>query len=135
MKIVRDAKSAAGKYLTLDAVDIWGAISQPPVSKTRYDQGDTHISKAGTWTDFTTTKATGGSYGRSSTSGATATVKFTGSRLDWIGMKGVTTGVADVYLDGVRKATIDLAALERPSIRWWSGAPGLSRTDRTWSRS
>ena len=31
-------------------------------------------------------------------------------RIDYIGMKGTTTGKADIYLDGVKKATVDLAA-------------------------
>ena len=42
--------------------------------------------------------------------GASATIYFTGTRLDWIAMKGTTTGIAVVYLDGVKKATINLAA-------------------------
>ena len=49
-------------------------------------------------------------YGRSSTAGATATIYFTGTRIDWIGMKGVTPGIVDVYLDDVKKATLDLYA-------------------------
>jgi stage II sporulation protein D len=77
---------------------------------TRYDHTNTSIVKTGTWENFSTTKAYGGSYGRSSTSKASATIYFTGTRLDWIGMKGVTTGIAEVYLDGTLKATINLAA-------------------------
>ena len=109
MKIVRSASSAAGKYLTLDAVDIYGTIGAPP---TRYQQTDTHIVKSGAWSNFTTTSASGGSYGRSLTSGASATITFTGTRLDWIAMKGTTTGYADVYLDGGQSAaaTINLTA-------------------------
>ena len=41
---------------------------------------------------------------------ASATIYFNGTRLDWIAMKGTTTGIADVYLDGVKVATINLAA-------------------------
>ena len=93
--------------MTLDAVDIVGAISAP---RTRYEQTDSHIVKAGSWSDFTKSAASGGSYGRSSTSGASATITFTGTRLDWIAMKGTTTGIADVYLDGDKVATVDLSA-------------------------
>ena len=80
------------------------------VNATLYDQKNTHIVKTGTWSTFTETAACYGSYGRSSTSGATATIYFTGTRLDWIAMKGNTTGIADVYLDGKKVITINLAA-------------------------
>ncbi len=107
VRIVRNSTSATGKYVTLDAVDISGTISPPP---TRYQQTDTRIAKVGSWEDFSKSLASGGSYGRSSTPDASATIYFTGTRLDWIAMKGTTTGIADVYLDDTKVTTIDLAA-------------------------
>jgi eukaryotic-like serine/threonine-protein kinase len=87
----------------------------------RYDQTDGHIVKTGIWADFYVTAAYLGSYGRSSASGSSATVYFTGTRLDWIAMTGATTGIADVYLDGVKKATINLAAtLPTYMVNVWS---------------
>jgi hypothetical protein len=83
------------------------AADQPVL---RYDQTDTHIVKAGDWSDYDKPAAYGGSYGRSDTSGATATVWFNGTQIDWIAMKGTTTGTADVYLDGTKTAGVDLAA-------------------------
>ena len=82
----------------------------PPAGATRYDQTDKHIVKTGVWADYHVTAAYLGSYGRSSTGGSSATIYFTGTRLEWIAMKGTTTGKAEVYLDGVKKATINLAA-------------------------
>jgi len=76
---------------------------------TRYDQTDSRFGYSGTWAQFSTASAWKGSYGRASTSGASVTITFSGTRLDWIAMKGTTTGIADVYLDDVRKKTIDLA--------------------------
>ena len=38
------------------------------------------------------------------------TIYFRGTQLDWIGMKGTTTGTADVYLNGVFQETVDLSA-------------------------
>ena len=110
VKIVRSSSSASGKYVTLDAVDIVGTISAPPPPLKRYEQTDTHIVKVGTWENFAKTAASGGSYGRSSTNGASATIYFNGTRLDWIAMKGTTTGAGDVYVDGTKVATINLAA-------------------------
>jgi hypothetical protein len=76
----------------------------------RYDQTDGHFVNSGTWSDFDKPAAWNGSYGRSSTAGASVTVTFVGTRLDWIAMKGTSTGKADVYLDGVFQATVNLAA-------------------------
>ena len=76
----------------------------------RYDQTDSRFVYAGTWAAYSTTSAWQGSYGRSSTSGASVTLTFTGTRLSWIATKGTTTGQADVYLDGTLQATVDLAA-------------------------
>ena len=76
---------------------------------TRYDQTNSAISYAGTWAAFTTAAAHNGSYARASTTGASANIVFDGTQLHWIGMKGTTTGVADVYLDGAFVKTINLA--------------------------
>ena len=81
-----------------------------PPGATRYDHTDGRIMKTGIWVDYYVTAAYLGSYGRSNTAGASATIYFTGTRLDWIAMKGTTTGIAVVYLDGVKKTTINLAA-------------------------
>jgi outer membrane protein assembly factor BamB len=43
----------------------------------RYEQTDPRIVKTGSWSDFLKPAASGGSYGRSSTAGATATIYFT----------------------------------------------------------
>ena len=122
VKIVRSTASASGKYLTLDAVDIYGTIAAPP---TKYQQTDTHIVKTGSWSNFTSASASGGSYGRSLTAGASATIYFNGSRFDWIGMKGTTGGVAYVYLDGAvtPTATINLnaASASYQQVLWTSG--------------
>jgi eukaryotic-like serine/threonine-protein kinase len=85
-------------------------LPPPPAGVIRYDQTDRRIVKTGMWTDYRVAAAYLGSYGRSSAGGTSATIYFTGTRLDWIAMKGTTTGTADVYLDGVKKATINLAA-------------------------
>ena len=105
-----DASNAAGKYIGVDAFDVIGTLVSNVSTPIRYEQGNTSIVKTGTWADYPKSVASGGSYGRSSTSGASATIYFTGTRLDWIAMKGTTTGSAYVYLDGTKVATINLAA-------------------------
>ena len=107
MTLARSSSSASGKFIVLDAVDIWGTISPGP---TRYDQTNTNIVKTGAWANYGSTPSYGASYGRASTASASATIWFTGTQLDWIGMKGTTTGMVDVWVDGVKKTTIDLTA-------------------------
>jgi hypothetical protein len=81
-----------------------------PATATRYDQTDPNIVKTGVWADYPASAAYNLSYGRSLTPGATATVYFTGTKIAWIGMKGVTPGIVDVYIDDVKKVTLDLYA-------------------------
>jgi len=76
----------------------------------RYDQTDSRISYSGAWATYSTTSAWKSSYGRTSSSGGSVTLTFFGTRLNWIAMKGTTTGLADVYLDGVFQTTVDLSA-------------------------
>jgi len=87
----------------------------------RREQSDPRFHLSGTWSGIGQTLASAGSYGRSSTPGASATVYFSGTRLDWVAVKGLTPGVADVYLDGVKQATIDLAApVSTYQVNAWS---------------
>ncbi len=111
LSTVDQCPSFSGLCLTGGRLNLFEALRHAtPAGATRYEQTHPYIVKSGTWADYTTTSASGGSYGRSATSGASATIYFTGTRLDWIAMKGTTTGIAEVYLDGVWKATINLAA-------------------------
>jgi hypothetical protein len=92
-----------------------------PAAYIRYDQTNGNIVKTGVWVNYPNPAAYLGTYGRSSTAGARATVYFTGTRIDWIGMKGATPGIVDVYLDDVKKATLDLVASPaKYQVRLWS---------------
>lgn len=76
----------------------------------RREQSDPRVGYTGTWSAVAQPLASGGSYARSSTPGASATINFRGTRLDWLAVQGLTPGAADIYLDGVKQATIDLTA-------------------------
>jgi IPT/TIG domain/L,D-transpeptidase catalytic domain/Putative peptidoglycan binding domain len=106
VRIVRSSTSAAGKYLTIDAVDVLGSIT----GTGRVEQTDTRIAYGGTWGTYSTAGASGGSYTRASASGAAAIVDFNGTYLAWIATKGTTMGKAWVSLDGGAPLNIDLAA-------------------------
>ena len=107
VRLVRSSSTTSGKFIVLDAVDIWGSIMPKPIL---YDQTNTKIVYSGNWAPFSKTSAYGGSYARANSAGASATIYFTGTDLDLFGMKGTTTGIVDIYLDGVKKDTIDLSA-------------------------
>jgi murein DD-endopeptidase MepM/ murein hydrolase activator NlpD len=81
-----------------------------PTGTTRYQQTDSHIAYTGTWYTFSTNAASGGSYLRAKTNGASATIAFNGTYLGWIATSGTTLGKAQVSLDGGAAVTIDLAA-------------------------
>jgi hypothetical protein len=49
----------------------------------------------------------GGSVVESNDPGGTATLTFTGTGVSWIGFRGPWAGIAQVYLDGALKATVD----------------------------
>jgi hypothetical protein len=78
-------------------------------STTRYEQTDSHLVYAGTWYTFSTSGASGGSYKRANTSGASCTVNFTGTYLAWIATAGTTLSKAYVSLDGGTAQIVDLA--------------------------
>ena len=78
-------------------------------SAVRIQQTDSHLVWAGTWKIFSITSASGGSYKRANTSGASVTVNFTGTYLAWIATAGTTLSKAYVSLDGGTAKSIDLA--------------------------
>jgi hypothetical protein len=90
--------------------EVYTAVAGPALPQ--FENTNTHLiySPAANWAAYASTSASGGDYSRANISGSSATVYFDGTRLDWIAMKGTTTGKADVYLDDVFKTTVDLSA-------------------------
>ena len=74
----------------------------------------------GTWATSTSTTWWGGTARASSTKGSTATYTFTGKSIAWVGLKAATRGKAQVYVNGVLKATVDLysATTLRQRVVW-----------------
>ena len=129
----------AGKYIDVDRFDVAGTLLDPTTAvaseTTRYEQTDSHIIYSGTWYTYTTSSASAKSYTRSSTTGASATVKFTGTRLTWIATAGTTTGKAFVSLDGGPAVSVNLArtTVAYQQSVWDSGAvENGSHTVKIW---
>jgi hypothetical protein len=72
------------------------------------DQTSSVVSYSGTWKTGSPSSCYGGSVKYSYASGAAATYSFSGSSGAWVAYKGPTRGSAQVWVDGVLMATVNL---------------------------
>jgi len=101
-----DATSTATVSTSLDNVNTGEAAGFT------YDDTNAALNYSGDWTHAGTSSGyTGGDYDQteswSTQAGASMTVDFTGTAVQWIGPKNTNGGIADVYLDGSLAATVD----------------------------
>lgn len=94
-----DGTASTATYVT-------GPSFKPIVS----DNTSSLISYAGTWSTGTPASCFGGTVRYSTSTGASATYSFTGSSAAWVAYKGPSRGSAQVFVDGVLKATVNLNA-------------------------
>ncbi|WP_409342791.1 cadherin-like beta sandwich domain-containing protein [Paenibacillus sp. MBLB4367] len=104
---------ALGKY-RLYARDLAGNLTPAPVPVTVIEAGagtvdDNHpaLAYAGTW-QTAAGSYVGGQMQLGRDIGASVTIPFYGSRAKWIGARNAVYGKADVYVDGVFAAKVDL---------------------------
>ena len=75
---------------------------------TRFEETDPSVTYSGTWTQGNLNRSWSmGTVATSSVAGSQATFIFTGTSVSWIGCRKFSTGIANVYLDGVFMAQID----------------------------
>ena len=75
---------------------------------TRFEETDPSVTYTGTWTQGNLNRAWSmGTIAASPEPGAQATFSFNGTSVSWIGSRKSTTGIANVYVDGVFRAQID----------------------------
>jgi hypothetical protein len=86
-----------------------------PGSATAPVQDDSPTVTYDGWTGATQSAASGGSFRSIRKSGATATLTFTGTGVDWITARGRSYGKASVSVDGGPATTVDLY---QPSTAW-----------------
>jgi beta-galactosidase GanA len=76
-----------------------------------YDDTDPALNYTGAWSHVANQSYTGGDYKNtesfSNTAGDSMSVTFTGTAVRWIGSQTNNHGLADVYIDGVKQATVD----------------------------
>ncbi len=89
------------------------------------------VTREGKWPTRTVDGALGGDERVSSNVGDRVVLKVTGRSVAWVTSKGPKRGVADVYLDGKRVATVDLSAPElTPSRSVWAVKLGHGQAHR-----
>jgi Peptidase family M28 len=116
--------AATATNIGVDAFDVRGVLEQAAAT-IRYEQNNTSLAYLSTWYgNSSAPSASGGSFRYSNVSGASVTVKFTGSCLAWIAKKGPAYGIARVTLDGVDKGAVDLYSASDAYKQkvWESGA-------------
>jgi hypothetical protein len=105
----------------------------PPVPPaTRFQESDARPLWSGAWTTISPASASGGTLRRATAAGSTWTVMFTGTSVSWIGTKGNHGGRADVFLDGVKKATVDVYdSSAHYKVALWTGTGLAADTTHT----
>jgi len=98
-----------------------------------YDDADPALQYAGSWSHVANQSYTGSDYKNtesfSNTAGDSLTVPFTGTAIRWIGSKTNNHGYADVYLDGVKQATVDCSGNQSQAVLYQ--ASGLTAGPHT----
>jgi hypothetical protein len=119
--------SAQGSLVSVDAFDIangtvtsGGVVANPGY----IEQNNPAITYTGSWYVNNSIYAGGGSAVLAMDSGSSATVKFNGTGITWIGFMDLWSGYAQVYLDGTLKTTLDL----------WGMPYGDGCSCETWQR-
>jgi hypothetical protein len=92
IKVLGTKRAAATDYkVAVDAFTVGTATTQENSNTVLYD----------TWKGVTAATASGGSYRVASAAGRTASLRFTGTGVDWITYTGPGWGQAEVLIDGV----------------------------------
>ena len=109
--------SSGGEAIGVDAFDVTSDGTSPPLAPplTRFEETDPSVTFAGTWNSNTDFVAwSGGSAMVSNTTGSRATFTFTSTAVSWVSVKCDVCGIANVYVDGILKGTVDLYSSSSP---------------------
>jgi hypothetical protein len=115
--LVAVARDAAGVLHASEPVmlTVWNETAPPPLTVTRFEEtaGAIVYEPNGSWLlDNRDREWSGGTAALGYAAGHRATFTFTGGGVSWIGFRGPQAGIADVYVDGVKAATVDAYASE-----------------------
>ena len=94
----------------LSCSSVWAQVpvaSVVPSGPTRVEESDPSVVYTGVWLPQHRSDLSGGSIVESPYPISTASLTFAGTGVRWIGFKAAWGGIAQVYLDGGLKATVD----------------------------
>lgn len=88
-----------------------------------HQNGSPAVAVTGTWSTTSSSADSGGGVSFSSTGGASATLRFTGTGVSWVSRRSSTSGIDEVRLDGVLVASVDRYSATTRSAQtvWTSG--------------
>jgi hypothetical protein len=99
----------ASQYVARVMAMFGGERDKPAGAKARhYSERSSTITYAGSWRGARSSGYTGGSVRYATNAGDTASIAFTGRRIEWYGPVGPTRGVARIIIDGVAQKPIKL---------------------------
>ena len=102
-----------------------------PVITVRYQQDNPAVHHTGTWFPNNGAFNSGGSAILALDQGSQATFTFTGTGVQWIGYRDPWSGIAQVYLDGALKGTIDTYSASTQAQAVLFSSSGLSNASHT----
>lgn len=102
-----------------------------PSGPTRIEENDPSVVYTGVWLSQRRSDLSGGSIVESPYPISTASLTFIGTGVRWIGFKAVWGGIAEVYLDGALKATVDTFAPTEQAQAVMYTATGLTAGPHT----
>ena len=107
---------STGTAVNVDAFDIYGNLY--PYS--RLEQSDARMVYSGTWSTFSASGASGGSYKRTSDKNAAVNIPFFGKEIALYCTRGTTLSRIDIFMDGspIVAATPDLSYSSVLYQRW-----------------
>jgi hypothetical protein len=101
--------NAGDPEISIEAFDIQNGATVAPSTTTAnpgyIEQNNPAVTYTGTWYLNTSTNESGGSAVLAVNPGATATVRFNGTGITWIGYMDPWSGLAEVFVDGVAQIT------------------------------
>lgn len=106
------------------------AYASTAVAAGTYENTSPALTLVGGWTTTTSSMDSGGSHSRLAEPGY-AQVSFSTSGIKWVARKNANAGLADVYVDGVKKATVDLYSATTTYQQTVYEISGLSETSHT----
>jgi hypothetical protein len=102
--------ASGGANIVVDAIDVEGATGGGGGGPHRFEENDPAVTYAGSWIGQSNSGLSGGAMLESNDSNGSATLTFSGTSVSWIGVRGPWAGIAEVYVDGTLRATVDTYA-------------------------